>query len=111
MVKIQVKVNTGKDFIFSHFCYVPSDVKDRFDKYVNIKGLLSNHWIGLWAASEFDMTSIDTAEDIKELRNRIRESFKERYPELYIASNIDKQGWLRVWYTENMERELEKVGK
>jgi hypothetical protein len=109
--KIQIKIVRDNNPIWSHFCYVPSDIKNRFDNLVNTQNFLTNYWVALWAHSEFDLFQIDTPESIQTLKETIKNKYRERYPELYVDSNTDKQGWLRVWYTENMEKELKEIGR
>ena len=110
--KIQVKIRrSDKTFIWSHFCYVPEELKRNFDKYVNTLGLPSNYWISKWAQENFGITKVDTLIDVWRLKTDIKNLYKERYPELFIETATDKQGWLRVWYANNMEQELKTLGK
>lgn len=111
LAKIQVKIQKDNSAVWVHFCYVPVEVKERFDKYVNTNNFYSNYWIAQWAYNEFNLMEIDTPEGMSALKEAIKNKYRERYPELYVESNTDKQGWLRVWYTENMERELREIGR
>jgi adenylate kinase family enzyme len=45
------------------------------------------------------------------LKAAIKNLYKTKYPHIYIDSETDQQGWLRVWVTNHMESELEKYGK
>ncbi len=108
--KIQVKVNReGKDQ-WVHFCYVPGDIKERFDKEVNKEGMLTPHWILKWAVEDFGTDKLETWDDLERLKAQIKEKYKTEYPELYIESNTDNQGWLRVWYKNHMDKELKEIG-
>lgn len=105
--KIKYKVRNK----WVHFCYVSEELKEEFDLRVNTLNHLPNYWVMKWAYEDFGMSKINTQKELRELRMRIREMYRSRYPELYIENNtnIDTQGWVRVWYTQHMERELNYV--
>lgn len=111
LVKIQTKIVEGDATRWVHFCYVPQDIKERFDKLCNTLGHLTNYYISVWAYNEFELQDVDTPEGMVTLREAVRGKYKELYPHLFFDSVTDKQGWLRVWFTENMERELKEIGK
>lgn len=112
LTKVQIKVKLGRrGFTWVHFCYIPLEVKREFDEYVTPKNQLANYWITKWAVEDFGKVNLETEQDLANLKNLIRDRYKTEYPELYIESNTDNQGWLRVWYTKNMERELENCGR
>ena len=110
LTKIQAKVKCSTGFVWSHFCYVPKDVKDTFDRTVNTEAKTSNHYINLWAKQDFDCnvteTSDLTMDGFETLKTAIKEKYKNIYPELYMESNIDTMGWMRLWYTEHMKKEI-----
>lgn len=92
-----------------HFCYVSEELKDLFDEQVNVLGHPANYWIGRWAIEDFEMINITTVEELDELKSLIRKQYQDMYPELYLDSIIDRQGWLRVWFTKHMEKELANI--
>ena len=106
-VKIQCKIGSGVTEQWVHFCYVLEEVKKRFDGVVNINGRASGDWLLKWAGEDYGVTEIITPEDLEELKLAIRDTYRDKYPEIYLESNTDSQGWLRVWFTHHMEKELE----
>ena len=110
LLKINVKVfREGKE-AWVHFCYVPPNLKREFDELANTQCNWNIWWLNKWAKEQFDI-EVDTWEELDILKEAIRKSYKLMYPELYMESSTDNQGWLRVWYTQNMKEELENVGK
>mgnify|MGYP001007710734 CR=1 FL=1 len=105
--KIQIKVNREGNTSWSHFCYVPAELKQEFDATFN--HMNPTKWILKWAQEDFKIKKLDTWEDLESLKSRIKNLYKDRYPELYIESTTDNQGWLRVWYTLHMEKEMNEL--
>lgn len=108
--KINLKVTREGKEGWVHFCYVAPKTKLKFDALVNVLKQSPNHWVNKWAREQFDL-EVDTWEDLDTLKAEIRASYKLLYPDIFVDSNTDNQGWLRVWYTQNMELELIKYGK
>jgi hypothetical protein len=106
--KISVALKIGSYGIWHHFCYVPKDIKLKFDEIVNVNKELSNYWIEKWAKQDFNIARIRTPQDMGKLKFHIRQNYKKIYPELYVESTSDKQGWVRVWYTQHMVKEIER---
>ena len=102
--KIQFRLSNGGQV---HFCYVPEEVKDEFDSKIEGVPRSSNYWIIKWAAEDFGIVNISTYDDVEDLKNHIKLKYKELYPELYLESSTDQQGWTRVWFTQHIEKELE----
>jgi hypothetical protein len=110
--KFQIKIKQpDKSYNWVHFSYVPSSLKLQFDKWVNGRGWLTNQWLNRWAADEFGLGRIDKPEDLQALRIAIKDKYKKLYPEIFIASDTDFQGWSRVWVADRMKQELKGVGK
>lgn len=112
LVKIQMRFyNKDNDSIWRHFCYVPTELKESFDLHVNTHGLAGYVWIANWAFADFGILYIDTEKGFVALKEAVHRRYKELYPEIFIDSPTDKQGWLRVWYTQKMKEELTHIGK
>lgn len=111
MQKIKVRTKIGKVYVWVHFCYTPSNIKNDFEKYVNLLKLPYLTWVMKWATEDFGADELDTIADLDRLKDQIKEAYKELYPDLYIESNTDNQGWTRVWCTKHMMKELEYIGK
>jgi hypothetical protein len=104
--KIKIKVKWKNSWVWTHFCYVPDEVALKFFE-LNKEGQEANYWIAKWAKEDFGPDVLETEEDLNRLKLQIKELYKSKYPELYIDSATDKQGWLRVWCKTHMEKELE----
>jgi hypothetical protein len=110
--KIAVKVAQSKKNSWIHFCYVPYDIKDKFDKLINTPRRNPNYWIKKWLEDlGVVISEVITPEDLSRIKAVIRDEYKDKYPELFIENETDKQGWLRVWYTSNLQKELDEIAE
>lgn len=109
-VKVNVKIR-GADgkFTWVHFCYVDRKVKRKFERKVNVNSLLHNHWMTYWAGVEFGLFDIETAEGLELLRTEIRDKYRKKYPDIFRDTDFDRQGWVGIWFKENMELELRNL--
>ena len=48
------------------------------------------------------------AQDITVLKELILDKYSKIFPYLSRPSKTDRQGWIRVWLSEHMEREMRK---
>lgn len=110
-VQFKVTLNDGESFSWIHFCYAPTEVKEDFDRIVNIDKMISNHWIEKWMLKEFGLVYTDDYDGFLLVKETIKDKYKILYPDFFLPSLTDSQGWLRVWYTNNMIEELAKRGK
>lgn len=101
--KVPIKLADIEGYNWVHFCYVDEELKKQFEQAS--QGTLQS-WLEVWAERDFGIKKIQTCLDLKELRKAILNLYKSKYPDIYIDSSIDHQGWSRVWVTENMRREL-----
>lgn len=99
--KLMIKVHNGKEWIWRHFCYVPVELINRYGK----DGVCLSEKIVAWAKAD---TGVDIT-DIRSLRlakSKIKALYKQKYPDLYMDNEIDKQGWNRLWVIEHIREEL-----
>ena len=89
-----------------HFCYISEDVKKRFIKAcpkmsINIK-------IRHWANDDFGAVFLVDDNDLSNLKMLIKAKYKHKYPELFreLSDKTDRQGWIAIWLTEHMEKEI-----
>ena len=106
-VKLLIKLKDENDeYRWTHLCYVDKSLYEEFTKdrdYCNWNDLLSR-----WTEEQFKISlPMLSVSDIAELKDLVREHFKEQYPEIYKESNTDRQGWMRVWINQNIKKELE----
>lgn len=115
LLKIQDVTKTPIEFRWVHLCYVDTEVYEEFcetlEPYENyddeFNGILSR-----WCAEEFGINlKMNTQEDLNALKELIKNLYRERYPEVYRDSKTDRQGWIRIWVTQKMRKEIEAHGK
>lgn len=112
LLKLSNSTNIYGRCEWRHLCYVD---KELCDSYLSTTGKtmvdMGKTIVG-WCKRDFQKDiKLNTRKSIEELREIIKNHYKTKYPELYHDSNTDRQGWVRVWITENMKKELEKYGK
>ena len=84
-----------------HFCYVNDKVYLKFNNMCSCRRTRTE-WIRYWIKKDFNLflTSIN---ELNLAKDAIRDSFKAEYPELFLSSLTDRQGWIRVWLTKKIE--------
>lgn len=108
--KLLIKLldNSG-NYKWVHLCYVDSNIYADFLKLSRSKHSL-NRLVSEWYRSEFKLRySLKTLEDLNTLKQTIKEKYSKLYPGIYRESDTDRQGWLRIWITNNMREEIEKA--
>lgn len=93
-----------------HFCYIDIELRNEFNKIANPERVLFTDWVERWAAEDFDPAPITTWDDLENLRHKIKELYKNIYPNLFLENITDRQGWVRIWCTNHMKKELGKIG-
>ena len=93
--------------VWEHLCYAPRDL---YLKYIDRFGLERFEMadaVANWAKEDFNIDlSMSTTKDIVILRQLVLDKYSTVYPHLLRRSNTDHQGWLRVWVSTHMEKEL-----
>lgn len=110
-IKWQIKVRSKREISWTHFAYLPTEFKNNFLKHTKHKGWTNNDWLDKWSKEDFGMKSMDTWDDLFELKKAIRAKYKEEYPELHLIvdeeKEMDTMGWTRVWLANHMKKEIE----
>lgn len=107
--KIQYKLGVGETEKWVHFCYVPRELEEEFNTKVNKHNLPIYNWIMKWGAEDYELDSIIDENSFEILKSHIQEQYRQEYPEIYLPSNTDSQGWLRVWTTKHMKKEIDFI--
>lgn len=111
LIKFVLKVldeNTD-DLVWEHLCYAPKDLYLQFIRVKGIDRFEMADWISRWAKEDFNIDlPMTTAKDITILRTLILDKYKSVYPHLIRKNNTDRQGWVRVWVSTHMDKELRK---
>lgn len=111
-IKVILKVlNEDQDTVrWEHLCYVPSSTYIEFLRRKDITRAEIADWIRIWAHEDFNIDlPMTTLKDMKILKELVQDKYLTVYP--HIAKRygkMDYQGWLRVWLTAHMEKELLK---
>ena len=66
---------------------------------------MDNH-IKEWIKQDFGYDMI-TMEDMVKAKNSIKSIYAEQYPDIYLDSEGDRQGWVRVWLSDKITKLLE----
>lgn len=90
-----------------HLCYVDSDIYKEFLQ--SPKGATTiNEMIIDWCKSDFNQAiDMATTSDLEILKGLVKKYYSELYPDLYRESEIDRQGWIRIWVTSHLKQEVE----
>ena len=111
-IKILLKVldENRDEVVWEHLCYAPNETYLNFLTQKNIERFELADWIRVWISEDFNMDlPMTTTKDLKILRELIQDKYLSVYPHIAKRySTIDYQGWIRVWLTTHMEKELAK---
>lgn len=111
LIKFILKVlDENKDkLVWEHLCYAPASVYLKYLTEFNMDRNEMGESISRWAREDFNIElPMTTSKDIKILRELIFDKYKSTYPHLMRATKTDHQGWIRVWVTTHMERDLQR---
>lgn len=97
-----VKVHNGREFVWRHFCYVPFSLLNQYGK----SGVALSENIVKWAEADTGVKIVDLR-SLRLAKSKIKALYKQKYPDLYLENDTDKQGWNRLWIIEHIKEELE----
>lgn len=109
LIKFLVKVlDENRDrLVWEHVCYAPKALYLRFLKAKGIERYEMADYLSAWAKEDFNIElPMTTAKDVVILRELILDKYSSVYPHLLRRSSTDHQGWVRVWVSTHMEKEL-----
>ncbi len=111
LIKFLLKVldeNIDK-LVWEHLCYAPKGLYLKFIKETGIERFEMADFVAKWAEDDFNIQlSMSTAKDIVILRQLVMDKYQSAYPHLTRRSRTDHQGWMRVWVSSHMEKELQR---
>lgn len=113
--KIVIKTINGGRLSWEHFCYVPVEIWEEFQKATGADGCEMGAWLAKWAKDDFDIPlGMAKLEDLETLRKAIIISYEDRYYELY-SPTLGKarppmQGLVKNWASLHMKVEAAKYG-
>lgn len=107
--KIQIKVidDISDDIKWEHLAYAEPAVYDEFLKTMGCSRKEFANYVSKWAFFDFNIKlTMAHRNDIETLRVLVKERYKKAYPDLYVESETDRQGWMRAWLTKHMKEEI-----
>lgn len=112
--KVMLKLldeDTGKLKWF-HLCYVGSSLYNDFLRTVDTDSIGFADYIADWMKKDFNLDlTMTTKRDLNILKAVVVDKYKTLFPVIYNNSEIDTNGWLRVWLMQKMEDELKWLRK
>lgn len=112
--KVMLKVihedrNAKKNPMWTHFCYVNSDIYSAFFQTLDLTVEEFPSFLTKWTREDFNLQLDFTKNnDIRILKALIIDRFKELYPHMYYNAVVDNNGWMRVWLSEKMGKEIRR---
>lgn len=101
--------NTGKMKWF-HVCYIGERLYKTFLTKMDIEPYEYADYIADWFKQDFGVDiTMTTKRDLCILKGTVKERYRALYPTIYNNTDIDTQGWVRVWLSKKMEEELKNV--
>ena len=111
LIKFLLKVlDENHDAVsWEHLCYAPRDLYLRFLKAKGLERFQMADYVARWANEDFNVElAMSTSRDIQFLRELVLDKYKNAYPHLIRKTDTDHQGWMRVWVSFQMERDLNR---
>lgn len=111
LIKFLVKVlNEDTDKLsWEHLCYAPRGLYLQFLKTKGLERFQMADYVSRWAQEDFNVDlPMTTAKDIAILRELVLDKYSNAYPHLIRKTETDRQGWMRVWVSNHMERDLQR---
>ena len=105
-IKILVKVSAddNNDPRWVHLCYID---KQLYEAFIENHGGIDKDFICKHCKEDFDFDlKLCTDKDLSTLRDLVKDHYSKKYPEIYLESPTDRQGWLRIWVTNKIKEEL-----
>lgn len=109
LIKFIIKVldENADKLVWEHICYAP---KDLYLRYLSKKGLERFEMadcIRAWANEDFNFDlAMTTSKDIPVLKQLVIDKYMSVYPHITRSTPTDHQGWMRVWVSTHMEKDL-----
>lgn len=104
-MKIQLKLSSNGKSYWTHLCYIPKNLVLPFLQLT--QNITINTLVTRWAKEDFEIDTLKEEKDLNELRKSIKEHYKKLYPKVYTETFTDSQGWIRIWCTEHLMKEME----
>lgn len=101
-----------KNPMWTHLCYINSEIYEGFFNTLNISVEEFPSFLTKWVRDDFNIDlDFTTTNDIRILKELVIDKYKQLYPHMYYNSLVDNHGWLRVWLSEKMGKEIKRYDK
>lgn len=92
---------------WTHISYIDRSLYNKFIYREGVETIDLNDYLSRWAKEDFNADlAMSSKNDIKVLKELVKDFYRRAYPELFISSSTDRQGWFRVWLTKKIKEEL-----
>lgn len=112
--KVQIKVidDISDSIKWEHVAYVDRDLYDVFLHDMGCSRAEFANYIAKWVKQDFNYTiTMAHRNDIEVAKALVKKRYQKAYPELFVDSPTDRQGWMRMWLNKKMKDELKYYGK
>lgn len=111
MAKVMVKLYMGNTntYEWRHLCYVSKELFDSYKENMSEEFNNMNKTLSRWVQEDFnkDLT-ITSQSELDLLKLYVKEYCKNIYPDVYLDTPTDRQGWMRVWVSKKMQEDLDE---
>lgn len=95
-----------------HVCYIGSKLYNLFLQEKQIDSIQFADYIADWFNKDFGQhITMTSKRDLNIVKGVVKEKYRVIFPSIYNNTQIDSQGWVRIWLSEKMEEELKNVDK
>lgn len=109
--KVMIKVLDPEEdqAVWKHICYLSKELYLEFLDKKSISRAELADYMSLWVLQDFRISlTLTTSGELYILKALIKDRYRSIYPHLYQDTRIDRQGWIRLWLTDHMRKELMK---
>lgn len=111
LIKFLIKVldEDSDRLSWEHLCYAPRELYLKFIRDLDLDRFQMADFVSQWAKQDFNVDlPMTTKKDIAILKELVFDKYRSVYPHLVREYKTDRQGWLRIWTTNHMERDLKR---
>lgn len=110
-IKVLLKVldENIDSLVWEHVCYCSRDVYCKFLKTFHLERFELADYCVRWIKDDFHLdVPMTTVKDVQIMKELIHDRYKVVYPHIFqeTKTGLDYQGWVRVWLTEHMKKEM-----
>lgn len=93
-----------------YVCDIGAKLYNTFLRKMGIDEKQFSDYVADWFKVDFGFNfAMSTRRDLAILKGSVKERYKILYPSIYANTDITPEGWVRIWISEKMERELKNI--